>query len=422
MAYIRPIYSRGSAGTDGNRKPIGYQVRYRDSNGVQRTKGGFRRRRDAEAFVVGIESTRRQGALIPHSKSGVRLNAVADAWVAALEGRRRSKTVDGYTRLLELHVRPVFGARKIGSISYADVDAFVRTLEAGGRRPGTVRNAFFVLKMVLDYAIKDGRIRSNPCQGVELPSASSPEMLFLTAAQVRLLAAALDARAVARSRLGKVSPPPYGLLAEFAAFTGLRAGEIAALRVGRIDLKAGTVFVARSATTVRGVLVEGEPKTKAGKRIVVLNGALAERLKTHLGDRVLDRDGYVFAAVDGGPLNYGTFYSVYFKPVVREVLPAHLERLRFHDLRHTYASLLVEQGAHPKEMAELLGHSSVQITLDRYSHVMPHMAGALAERIDAVYRAAEPPVKSVLPTAHLTPLWRPTRDTDAPLTPPNEGA
>lgn len=72
------------------------------------------------------------------------------------------------------------------------------------------------------------------------------------------------------------------------------------------------------------------------------------------------------------------------------MFPERLHRLRFHDLRHTYASLLVEQGAHPKEMAELMGHSSVQITLDRYSHIMPHMAAALAERMVAAYRAAEP--------------------------------
>lgn len=81
---------------------------------------------------------------------------------------------------------------------------------------------------------------------------------------------------------------------------------------------------------------------------------------------------------------------MYFKPVVRDVLPERLRTLRFHDLRHTYASLLVEQGAHPKEMAELMGHSSVQITLDRYSHLMPHMAAALAERMDAVYLSAAP--------------------------------
>ncbi len=72
-----------------------------------------------------------------------------------------------------------------------------------------------------------------------------------------------------------------------------------------------------------------------------------------------------------GPLNYGSFYSLYFRPAVIAALPAHLHSLRFHDLRHTYASLLVKQGAHAKEMAELLGHASVQITLDRYSHVMP---------------------------------------------------
>ena len=80
---------------------------------------------------------------------------------------------------------------------------------------------------------------------------------------------------------------------------------------------------------------------------------------------------------------------------MRAVLPEHLHKLRFHDLRHTYATLLVEQGAHPKEMAELMGHSSVQITLDRYSHVMPRMTSVLADRIDSAYRNAglvEPPV------------------------------
>jgi integrase len=136
--------------------------------------------------------------------------------------------------------------------------------------------------------------------------------------------------------------------------------------------------------------VKGEPKTKAGRRTVVLNRSLAERLREHLGARILDRAGYVFADADGGRMNYGTFYSLHFKPAVRAVLPTHLEGLRFHDLRHSYASLLVEQGAHPKEMAELMGHSSVQITLDRYSHMMPHMAAALADRLDASYRLAAP--------------------------------
>jgi integrase len=386
VAYIRPVYPKRTSAGDPDRKPIGYEVRYRDAQGVQRTKGGFRRKRDAEAYAVRIEAGRLDGTLVPHSRGGVRLSVVADAWSRSIEARRKPRTVEGYRKLLELHVRPAFGAQAVGSIAYADVDGFVRSLEAG-HRPGTVRNAFYVLKMVLDYAVRDGKLRSNPCRGVELPSARSPEMLFLTASEVRLLAAAVDERARVRCRYKPL--PPYGLLVEFAAFTGLRAGEIAALRVGASDLRAGTILVVRSAS-VGGVSIEGDPKSKAGKRTVFINRALGERLRDHLGDRILDREGYVFAARDGGPLNYGTFYSGYFKPAVVRVLPERLHGLNFHGLRHTYASLLVEQGAHPKEMAELMGHASVQITLDRYSHVMPHMAAALADRMDAAYVAAEP--------------------------------
>ena len=294
-------------------------------------------------------------------------------------------------------MRPAFGHRSVGSITYSDIDRFVRSLEQSGRRPGTVRNAFFVLKMVLDYAVRSGRIRHNPCAGVELPSSASPEMLFLTAGEVRLLAAAIDQRWAASTlaRRADAVAPPYGLLVEFASFTGLRAGEISALRIGDVDLRAGAIRVTRSASTVKGRRVEGEPKTKAGRRTVFLNRGLCDRLRDQLEGRLLDRDGYVFAATDGRPLVYGTFYSLHFRPTVQADLPERLHSLRFHDLRHTYASLLVEQGAHPKEMAELLGHSSVQITLDRYSHVMPHMTSTLAERLDATYREAAP----VLPAA-----------------------
>jgi integrase len=390
MAYVRPLFKRGSKPGDPGRRPIGYEVRYRDGDGVLRTKGGFRRRREADAWAADLETSRTHGMLIPHSRSSTRLGEVADEWLASIQGRRRPKTVDGYEKLLKVHVRPAFGRRSVGSIAYADVDRFVRSIEALGRRPATARNAFFVLKMVLDHAVRSGRLRHNPCAGVNLPSPGSPEMLFLTASQVRVLAAAVDERWPSKRRRHPDAPPPYGLLIEFAAFTGLRSGEIAALRIGDVDLRAGTIRVSRSAAMVRGRWVEGEPKTKAGRRSVVINAALAERLVSHLGDRILDRDGYVFAAPDGARLNYGTFYSLHFKPTVAAVLPPHLHGLRFHDLRHSYASLLVAEGAHPKEMAELMGHSSVQITLDRYSHMMPHMAATLAERLDATYRGAEP--------------------------------
>lgn len=395
MAYIRPVHDR-KAGGKGHSKPIGYEVRYRDADGVQRTKGGFRRKRDAEAYAVDVESSRNQGTLIPHERASARFNEVAAAWLASIDGRRKPKTVDGYRGLLEVHVLPAFGTRRVGSITYGDADRFVRSIEELGRKPGTVRNAFFVLKMVLDYAIRDGNIRTNPCADVDLPSPQSPEMLFLTGAEVRTLATAIDERwaALYAGRTGASATPPYGLLVETAAFTGLRAGELAALRMANLDLRAGTARVVSSVSIVRGRRVEGIPKTRAGRRTVVVNRALCERLRAHLGDRLLDREALVFTEPNGTPLKFGSFYSQRFKPAVRAVLPEHLHGLRFHDLRHTYATLLVEQGAHPKEMAELMGHSSVQITLDRYSHVMPRMTSVLAERIDSAYRNAalvEPP-------------------------------
>ncbi len=202
MAYVRAVY-RASSANEPRGRPVRYEVRYRDSDGVQRTKGGFRRKRDAEAFATNLESSRHQGALIPHSHGSIRFDEVAAAWFASIEGRRRPKTLDGYQKLLNHHVVPAFGARRIGSVTYADVDRFVRELEAGGRRPGTVRNAFFVVKMVFDYGIKDGRIRVNPCAGVELPSPRSPDMLFLSAREVRTLAAAIDERWVTSTRVRK---------------------------------------------------------------------------------------------------------------------------------------------------------------------------------------------------------------------------
>ncbi|MCA1707902.1 MAG: site-specific integrase [Actinobacteria bacterium] len=399
MAYVRPVYDRKSRGQTHGGKPIGYEVRYRDADGIQRTRGGFRRKRDAEAFAVDVESSRQQGTLIPHGRASVRFDEVAESWLESIETRRKPKTVEGYERLLRVHVLPAFGSRRVGTITYGDVDRFVRSIELLGRRPGTVRNAFFVLKMVLDYAIRDGNLRVNPCVEVDLPSGQSPEMLFLTGAQVRALASAIDERWAAlrarRSNAAGGDPAPYGLLVEMAAFTGLRAGELSALRMAQVDLRRGTVQVVSSASIVRGRRVEGPPKSRAGRRTVVVNRALCDRLRAHLGDRLLDRDALVFTESDSTPLKFGSFYSQRFKPAVRAVLLEHLHGLRFHDLRHTYASLLVEQGAHPKEMAELMGHSSVQITLDRYSHVMPRMTSALATRMDTAYRDAAPRDASV---------------------------
>jgi integrase len=124
-------------------------------------------------------------------------------------------------------------------------------------------------------------------------------------------------------------------------------------------------------------------------------------LKAHLGDRQADPQAYVFGE-NGGPMRHGNFYSRHFKPAVRQALPDELHGLRFHDLRHTCASILLANGEHPKSVQERLGHSSVAITLDRYSHLYPEHEEALVGRLEETFRMAVGTVPA--PSATVTPL------------------
>lgn len=388
MAWVKPVYSRPLDASGGTRQVVGYEVRYRDQLGRQRTKGGFRRKRDAEAFVLQVEISRQQGQLVPHSRGTTLLRQVAASWIASLDNRRRPRTVTGYGLLLDKHVLPAFGHWQIGRIGYADVDYFVRQLEKSGRRPGTVRNTYFVLKMVLDHAVREGRIASNPCNGVALPSAKSPKMLFLSADAVSTLADALDRRWAAGAPKGteRQGASPYGIFVRFAAYTGLRAGELVALRVSDLKFATRTVHVQRTVDLNSRGDAEGPPKSAAGNRVVGIPEGLWADLIDYLGARRDEPAAAVFLAPNGRRFSYGTFYSLHFKPAVRAALPEPFWGLRMHDLRHTYASLLVAKGAHPKEMAERLGHCSVQLTLDRYSHLLPERDKDLTNRLDVEYR------------------------------------
>lgn len=130
MAYVRPVFDRRSDKDDPHRRPIGYEVRYRDGMGRQRTKGGFRRKRDAEAYAVELEAGRLQGTLVPHAEGAVRFEQVAASRLASIQNRRRPRTVDGYEKLLDRHVLPAFRGCRVGAIGYAEVDRFVRSLES----------------------------------------------------------------------------------------------------------------------------------------------------------------------------------------------------------------------------------------------------------------------------------------------------
>lgn len=228
-----------------------------------------------------------------------------------------------------------------------------------------------VLKPILGTAVEAGALRSNPTTGVSPPRAETQEMRFLTAEEVEQLAAAI--------------PSPYPVLIRVAAYSGLRAGELAALRVQDIDTMRGRINVRQSVTEVHGKCIFGATKTHQ-TRTVPLPRTLMGHLAEHIAPVATDRDALVFTAKDGTVHRQSNFYGRTFKPAVTDAgLP---DKLRFHDLRHTAAALMIEQGAHPRAMMERLGHSSVTITLDTYGHLYPSLEASLTDALEERFTAA----------------------------------
>jgi integrase len=240
-------------------------------------------------------------------------------------------------------------------------------LVGGGLSAKRARKAHQVLAQVLDAAVDGGKLARNVAAGVKLPKVQRREMGFLDAVQVEQLADAID--------------PRYSTLVRFAAYTGLRPCELVALRVGRLDLLRGTARVAEAAPEVAGRLEWGGVKTHEA-RTVRLPRSLAEELGAYLAGRPHGPDDLVFTAPLGGPLRESKFVPGYFKPAAQAAgLPA---TLRFYDLRHTAASLLIREGASVKAVQKQLGHATASITLDTYGHLFPDELDQLAERLEDV--------------------------------------
>jgi integrase len=175
------------------------------------------------------------------------------------------------------------------------------------------------------------------------------------------------------------------------------------LRVKRLDLLRGTIRVVEAASEVGGRLTTGPTKTHA-ERTVRLPRFLRDELAAYLASRRRDHDAFVFTSPMGRPLRHHNFYQRLFRPALaRAGLP---ERVRFHDLRHTCASLLIAQGAHPKAIQVHLGHSSIQVTMDRYGHLFPDALEHLADRLDAARTQARTDPGRIEPGEGLIDLSR----------------
>ena len=261
----------------------------------------------------------------------------------------------------------VFARVALDEIHPAAVEDHVAALARHAPRQAEL--ALRVLKQVLANAKERGHLVDEGVFRVKAPRREQPEMRFLDWNEVEELAANTNA--------------PYGNLVQLAALTGLRQGELFALRDRNVDLDAMTVQVEHGAYQRELVPV----KTRASRRRVDLSSTAAHVLRRQLLARKPNAHGLVFPSPRGELLNDDNFRHRVFRSAVRRTK---LTGFRFHDLRHTYAALMVAAGAHPKYLQAQMGHSSIRVTLDLYGHLFPDANRGVLESLDALTAPSTP--------------------------------
>lgn len=303
-----------------------------------------------------------------------------DQWIeSAAKVRVRPRTLQGYEELLDRYIRPSLGNCRLAKLTPLEIQRTYARLLEQGLSPKTVRHAHGVLRAALNQAIKWRLLVANPALAVELPKLRKKEMAALSPAQ-----AVCFLRHAADDRLGA--------LFALALTTGMRPGEYLGLQWSDVDLKKGVVVVRRTLVpSPDGGWDFAEPKTAQSARTIPIPKSVSLALVEHrnaqneekrkANDKYEDHD-LVFAGPKGHAIQLRNLVNRHLKPILEAAkLP---KTFRLYDLRHSCATLLLAQGEHPKVVSERLGHASVTLTLDTYSHVLPTMQQQAAERLEKV--------------------------------------
>lgn len=347
----------------------------------QRRAGGFATKGLAIQAMHELQSNVASGRFVEPSRMTVA--QYLDTWLQAVRPPTvRGGTWRGYELVVRRHIAPRIGSIPLQQLTRAAVKAAYQDIgEAGGRGGGplnakTVNNVHLTLRKALGDAVEDRLLSHNPADGAHKLHRDRPEMRTWTAEQLSAF-------------LSAVADDEDFRLWRLAATTGMRRGEVLGLRWHDVDLEAGSVRVVQARVRGDSGWIYGPPKSAKGRRSIALDkgtvAALAVQreaqsvIRPRFGPYDEDAD-LVFARHDGSPMDPDSV-SGRFERIVRG-LP--LPMIRLHDLRHTHATLALAAGVHPKVVQERLGHSSITMTLDLYSHAVPGMQADAASKIAAL--------------------------------------
>lgn len=308
-----------------------------------------------------------------------------DKWLEEYKkGQLKPTTYESYKAIVDIHIKPALGGIPLTKLQPHMLQAFYNEKLENGRADGKgglstrmVRYCHTIIHQALKQAVKEGLLPRNPAEATSPPAVKNKQMRPLTEEELlKFLEVARDDR----------------LYAAFvvAATTGLRRGELLGLCWDCVDLEQGIIVVKRQLLVLKNSLIlEETTKTKSGQRTVVLTDDAIRELKAHrkrqAQEKLLLGEAYqghnlVFCKPDGTPLDPREF-TKHFQRLLKK---AGLPQVRLHDLRHTHATLLLKRGIPAKIVQERLGHSSITITLDLYSHVTPEMQRLAAESLNSL--------------------------------------
>jgi integrase len=346
--------------TDGPR----FDVEWRLPDRAKRRKS-FKSEREARVFEASIVTKAASGETVDPRAGRVTLATVNKAWLASRLDLS-PKVRRGYEDNWRSRIEPRFGSWHVSRIDHQSIQGWVNEMAGSGLGPRTARWVHSVLKMTLDYAIDDGQLMSrNPATRTKFPPLRQASHTYLTTSEVAALAAECG---------------DQGDVVLLLAYSGMRFGELVGLRVEDVDLKARRIRVRRSITQVGGKLVEGNPKSAAGRRSI----PIPQRLIPILTNRVSGRPpgAPAITSPNGALLGLENWKrSTRWRAAIVAIARP---KMRVHDLRHTYASLARRAGADLRLLQKTMGHASITVTAHVYADLYDDELDDVASALDAL--------------------------------------
>ena len=337
------------------------QYRYTDWQGKRRksTKRGFATKREAEEWLRNFLITQK-------ADFDMKFEDFWKIYCADMETRLREHTMRTKKYIVELKILPYFGNKRVNDITAADIRQWQNELIKMGYSPTYLKTINNQLSAIFNYAVRYYDLKSNPCaKAGSMGKSKAEEMDFWTGEEFRKF---IDS--VMNKRLSYMA---FMIL----YWTGMRLGELLALNPKDVDLEKRTISITKSYQRLGKKNVITPPKTSKSKRVITIPEFLAADIKDYMDSLYdLQEDDRLF------PI---TKYYLEHE-MQRGIKESGVKRIRVHDLRHSHASMLIELGFSPLEIANRLGHEKVETTLNTYAHLYPNKQTKLAERLDSEYR------------------------------------